>query len=252
MGKSQIEKNQVKGKAVVLLSGGMDSAVTAALVREAGYQLAAVFLDYGQRTLEAELRSFHSICQYYGIEEKLVINCSHFQQIGGSALTDSKISVPTPEKDEFEEHNPVIKGGATASSEDDFRAPSTYVPFRNANILAMAVSYAEVIKASAVAVGAVAEDSSGYPDTRKSFFEAFEKTIETGTALRPAIKILTPVIDMSKSEIVENGARLGVPFELTHSCYQSNGKACGRCESCRYRLRGFEKAGLSDPLEYEA
>jgi len=235
--------------AVVLLSGGMDSAVTAAIAKDAGYDLAAVFLDYGQRTLIAEKKSFQLLCLHYKIKNSLIINCTHFSQIGGSALTDKDIDVPTPGDYEFEQNNPVR---ITDSVEvQNYRAPSTYVPFRNANILAMAVSYAEVIKAQAVAVGAVAEDSSGYPDTRKEFFKAFEQTIEAGTALKPPIRIMTPVIDMSKSEIVEKGIELEVPFQLTHSCYQSNDLPCGRCESCRYRLRGFRQAGKQDPLEYQ-
>ncbi len=231
-------------KAVVLMSGGMDSAVTASIIREHGYDLAAIFLDYGQRTLEAETLSFKKLCEHFRIQEKITVNCSHFTQIGGSALTDSDISVPNPEKDEFEMNNPI-----TGSKEK--KVPKTYVPFRNANILAMAVSYAEVIGAAAVAVGAVAEDSSGYPDTTPEFFKAFEKAIEEGTAIRPPIRILTPVIDMTKTQIVQTGEKLNTPFELTHSCYQSNDKPCGKCESCLYRLRGFEKADTQDPLEYQ-
>ncbi|GAB5464567.1 MAG: 7-cyano-7-deazaguanine synthase QueC [Candidatus Kapaibacteriales bacterium] len=234
-------------KAVVLLSGGMDSTVTLALAKEAKYDVATLFLDYGQRTLEGELRAFNAINEFYSISERIVIDCSHFKQIGKSSLTNLDIEVEIP--NDLKLNNEKIN-----SNQEDintFRAPNTYVPFRNANILAMATSWAETIDARALFIGAVEEDSSGYPDTRPEFFEAFEKAIAWGTAVRPPIKIITPIIKNTKDEIVLKGLRLGAPLYLTQSCYVSSKKACGKCESCLYRLRGFEKAGVKDPIEYQ-
>lgn len=218
-------------KAVVLLSGGMDSScVTAAIARQT-YQLALLHASYGQRTEERERRAFEDIADFYGAWERLVIRLDALSQIGGSALTDSRLQVPE------EGVNP--------------RAiPITYVPFRNAHFLAAAVSWAEVIGASAIFVGAVAEDSSGYPDCRPEYYRAFEKVISAGTRPETHIEIATPVIGMHKSEIVRRGLELGAPLALTWSCYQFDEAACGACDSCRLRLRAFSEAGVPDPIAY--
>ncbi|MCX7930519.1 MAG: 7-cyano-7-deazaguanine synthase QueC [Chlorobi bacterium] len=218
-------------KAVVLVSGGMDSLVTLAIVHAEGYQCAALHLNYGQRTEERELRAYTDICDHYKITERFVVDVGYLSVIGGSSLTDPQIEV---------ERADLQRRGI----------PSSYVPFRNANILAIATSWAEVIGATAVAIGAVEEDSSGYPDCREEFFRAFERVIALGTKPETQITILTPVIHLHKDEIVRRGVELGVPFHLSWSCYQRSDIACGKCDSCALRLRGFQRAGVTDPIPY--
>lgn len=221
-----------RGKvAVALLSGGMDSAVAAALVRQEGYELAALHVSYGHRTAQRERRAFEALCDRWGIIQRLVVSVEHLRLIGGSALTDLAIPVPAGQL-----HREEI--------------PPTYVPFRNANLLAIAVSWAEVLGAAAVVIGAVEEDSSGYPDCRAVFYEAFQRVIELGTRPETQIELLTPVIHLRKRDIVRRGLEVGVPFELTWSCYQREDMACGECDSCLLRLRGFQEAGVEDPLAY--
>lgn len=228
--------------AVVLLSGGMDSCVTCARAIEDGYDVAALHVNYGQRTQERELRSFHAICDHYGIVRRLVVDISHLAAIGGSSLTDELISV---------DDTTLAENGAGASTSAEADAvPTSYVPFRNANILAIATSWAEVLSARAIYIGAVEEDSSGYPDCRDVFFRAFEHVIETGTKPGFSISIQTPVIHFTKRRIVEEGIRLGAPLEHTWSCYRDNDVACGTCDSCALRLRGFQQAGIVDPIDY--
>lgn len=217
--------------AVVLLSGGMDSALCAIKTRELGYDLAALHLNYGQRTQERELQAFRDLCKYFEIEQKLTVDVSYLSQIGGSSLTDTSIDVQ----------------GADLSSQE---IPNSYVPFRNANILAIATSWAEVINAHALVAGAMEQDSSGYPDCRREFYDSFEETIRLGTKPGSEIKVLTPIIALTKQDIVEQGIKSGLPFDLTWSCYSSSDQACGVCESCALRLRGFANAGLEDPLPY--
>ncbi len=223
-----MEKNKT---AVVALSGGMDSCVTAAIAN-LDYNLALVHINYEQRTQARELKAFNDIADFYNVEKRLVIDFSHFAKIGGSSLTDYSLTV----------------GKADLSNKE---IPNSYVPFRNANILCASVSWAEVINAQAVFIGAVYEDASGYPDCRPQFFDAFEKVIELGTKPETVIKIETPIINMSKAEIVKKGIELGAPLNLTWSCYQSEEEACGECDSCAYRLRGFASAGVEDPIPYK-
>lgn len=218
--------------AVVLLSGGMDSAVTAAIAKENGYEIACLHLNYGQRTEKRELKQFDELCKHFGAVSSMVTDVRFLSQIGGSSLTDERIEI-------------------TDANLDSDEIPTSYVPFRNANILAMATSWAEVIGATALFIGAVYEDSSGYPDTRRDFFDAFEKIIDKGTKPETNIKIITPIIDLGKDEIIKKGLELNVPFEKTWSCYKNNDTACGKCDSCGLRLRAYEKVGISDPIEYE-
>lgn len=220
-----------KSRAVVLLSGGMDSSVCAALaVRD--YDAAAVHVSYGQRTQERERQSFLAICQRLKIHDRLMVRNEAFRAIGGSALTDESIAVP--------------------DAEDIGRdIPVTYVPFRNAHFLAVAVSWAEVLGAEKVYIGAVEPDSSGYPDCRPAYYEAFNEVVKTGTR-DGRIRILTPLIAMRKAEIVRLGLELGAPFDLTWSCYSREDEACGVCDSCVLRLRAFEAAGVRDPIPYAA
>lgn len=220
-----------KKTAVVALSGGMDSCVTAAIANME-YNLALIHINYGQRTQSRELKAFNDIADYYKVDKKLIIDLAHFTRIGGSSLTDMNLNV---EKADL------------ANKE----IPNSYVPFRNANILCACVSWAEVIKAEAVFIGAVYEDASGYPDCRPQFFDAFEKVIDLGTKPETKIKIETPIINFSKSEIVKKGIELKAPLHLTWSCYQSEDEACGVCDSCAYRLRGFYQAGVEDPIPYK-
>jgi 7-cyano-7-deazaguanine synthase len=218
-----------RSRAVVLLSGGMDSCVCAALaVRDC--EAAALHISYGQRTEERERDSFQQICSRLGVVERLMVRNEALKLIGGSALTDENIEVP-------ESH---------ALGRD---IPVTYVPFRNAHFLAVAVSWAEVLGASKIYIGAVEQDSSGYPDCRPRYYEAFNKVIEAGTKVG-GIEIVTPLIAMRKSEIVRLGLELGAPFDLTWSCYSREDRACGVCDSCVLRLRAFQQAGAADPLPY--
>jgi 7-cyano-7-deazaguanine synthase len=220
-------------KAIVLLSGGMDSAVTISIAKEMGFEIAALHLNYGQLTQEAELRAFERLCKHFSITEKLIVDIRYLVQIGGSSLTDSSFEV--------KDTNPAFEG-----------IPNTYVPFRNANILSIATSWAEVLGAEGLFIGANQVDSSGYPDTRDEFFSAYEKMIDLGTKPETKIKIYTPIIRMSKKEIVEKGLSLKTPLELTWSCYRDNETACGNCDSCTLRLKGYEEAGIADPITYKS
>src|ERR1700719_446102 len=211
-----------KMKAVVLLSGGMDSCVTAAMANRT-HRLGLLHASYGQRTEKRERRAFEEIADFYGVRERLAVRFDAFRQIGGSALTDASVAVPE-------------SGEALAA---DAAIPVTYVPFRNAHFLSAAVSWAEVIGANAIFIGAVAEDSSGYPDCRPEYYRAFENLIQEGTRPETRIEIVTPVIAMRKSEIVRRGVELGAPLGRTWSCYQFEDEACGVCDSCRLRLRAF-------------
>lgn len=215
---------------VVLLSGGLDSTVTAAIAARDSTP-AFLHVNYGQRTEEREERSFRDIADFYGVKERLIADITHLKTIGGSALTDEAIEVPP---------------GDVSRKE----IPPTYVPFRNAHLLSIAVSWAEVIGATGIYIGAIEEDSSGYPDCRKSFFEAFEKAASLGTRPETKIRIITPLIDMRKSGIVKKGMELGAPLNLTWSCYRDMEIACGECDSCLLRLRGFKEAGYEDPIPY--
>jgi 7-cyano-7-deazaguanine synthase len=220
-----------KQLAVVLVSGGMDSAVTAAIASQT-YELAFLHLNYGQRTEHRELQSFLDLADYYAVTNKLVVDMHHLKNIGGSSLTDRSIVVEKADLNRKE-------------------IPSSYVPFRNAQILSIAVSWAEVVGAKKIFIGAVEEDSSGYPDCRSEFFSAFNQVIATGTKPDSNISIETPIIHLKKNEIVLKGVELNVPFRLTWSCYQEEGVACGVCDSCALRLRGFQKAGVADPIPYK-
>ena len=227
-----------QGKAVVLLSGGMDSCVCAAIARErhgAG-NVALLHATYGQRTEKRERQAFDDIADFYGARERLVVNLDHFRAIGGSALTDKKIQVPENEL------------GATEAVEGAI--PVTYVPFRNAHFLSVGVSWAEAIGARAIYIGAVEEDSSGYPDCRPEYYRVFQELIRVGTKPETEIEMATPVIGMKKSEIIRRGREFRAPLHLTWSCYQGEELACGKCDSCLLRLRAFAEAGMADPIPY--
>lgn len=220
-----------KDTAVVAVSGGMDSCLTAAIANE-NYQLAFAHINYGQRTERRELKAFDDIANYYNVKERLVIDLTHLSEIGGSSLTDKKIEVSKADLSNNE-------------------IPTSYVPFRNANILSACVSWAEVLKAKAVFIGAVYEDSSGYPDCRPEFFKLFEQIADLGTKPETKIKIETPIIHLSKADIIKKGFEINAPLHLTWSCYQNEDVACGICDSCALRLRGFQKAGVEDPIPYK-
>jgi 7-cyano-7-deazaguanine synthase len=221
-------------RAVVLLSGGMDSCVCAALAAR-DYSAAALHISYGQRTQDRERQSFLAVCDRLNINKKLVVRNEALRAIGGSALTDEAIAVPN--------------SAVPASDEVGHEIPVTYVPFRNAHFLSVAVSWAEVLGATKIFIGAVEQDSSGYPDCRPAYYEAFNQVIKAGTK-EGAIEILTPLIHLRKSEIVRLGLELGAPFDLTWSCYSRQDQACGVCDSCVLRLRAFAAAGVADPIPY--
>ena len=218
--------------AVVLLSGGMDSCVAAALARR-DHDLAGLHLGYGQRTEARERRAFREIVRHWGVTRTLEARLDHLRVIGGSALVD-------PGRDAVDARRP----GSSV--------PDTYVPFRNTHFLAVAVSWGEVIGARTIVIGAVEEDSSGYPDCRREYYDAFNRLLRLGTRPETELVVSTPVIGLSKAEIVRQGTRLDAPLHLTWSCYTESDAACGRCESCRLRLRGFAEAGVPDPLPYRA
>jgi 7-cyano-7-deazaguanine synthase len=218
-----------KSRAVVLLSGGMDSCVCAALaVRD--HDVAALHVSYGQRTEERERRSFLAVCDRLGIGQRLVVRNEALRAIGGSALTDPNIAVPE----------------AHAIGQD---VPVTYVPFRNAHFLSVAVSWAEVLGAEKIFIGAVEQDSSGYPDCRPAYYQAFNQVVKAGTK-EGRIEIVTPLIAMRKAAIVRLGLELHAPFDLTWSCYSREDEGCGVCDSCVLRLRAFQEAGAADPIRY--
>jgi 7-cyano-7-deazaguanine synthase len=219
-----------RDRSVVLVSGGMDSCVAAAMAARR-HDAAFLHVSYGQRTEARERRAFEAIADHFGIARRLAVRLDLLAAIGGSCLTDASIAVPE----------------ADLSRED---VPISYVPFRNTHLLAAAVSWAEVIDARAIYIGAVEEDSSGYPDCRRVYYEAFNRLIEVGTRPGPRLTVLTPLIGMRKAEIVRLGLDLGAPFRLTWSCYRSEERACGACDSCALRLRGFAEAEAKDPIPY--
>lgn len=220
---------EAESRAVILLSGGMDSCVCAALAARE-FSAAAVHISYGQRTEEREQHAFLGICDRLGIHDRLVVRNEALRAIGGSALTDREIAVP---------ESAMVGHGI----------PVTYVPFRNAHFLSVAVSWAEVLGAERVYIGAVEQDSSGYPDCRPAYYRAFNEVVRTGTK-DGRIEIVTPLIGLRKSEIVRLGLELGAPFDLTWSCYSREDRACGVCDSCVLRLRAFQEAGAADPILY--
>ena len=219
-------------EAVVLLSGGMDSATAAYEARNEGYEIAAFHTSYGQRTEGKEYDCARRLAEGLDASDFLHIETDHLAAIGGSSLTDESMAV------------------GDASDSEDGEIPDTYVPFRNANLLSMAVSYAEARGAEAVFIGAHSEDFAGYPDCRPAFFEAFQGVVDTGTKPGTKISIETPYVERSKTEIAERGLELGVPYEHTWSCYRAEEPACGTCDSCSYRREAFERAGSEDPIPY--
>jgi len=219
-------------KAVVSLSGGMDSCVCAALAAR-DYDSYAVHFSYGQRTEAKELESARAVAAHLGLKDFLHLKIDLFRHIGGSALTDANIAVPN----------------APSGGQIGAEVPVTYVPFRNAHFLSAAVSWAEVLGAKKILIGAVEQDSSGYPDCRPAYYEAFQQLICTGTK-EGDIEIETPLIHLRKKEIVALGLELGAPLDLTWSCYSGEETACGVCESCVLRLRAFEEAGTPDRIPY--
>ena len=218
-------------KAVVLVSGGIDSLVTAAIAKSECENIYFLHVNYGQKTEKKELESFQKIKQLFKPEKSLITDISYLKQIGGSSLTDEKISVKKQNK----------------STE----IPDSYVPFRNAHLISIAVSWAEDIGANRIYIGAVEEDSSGYPDCRESFFKQLEKAIDLGTKPGTKIEIVTPIIHQTKTEIIKIGKALKVPFEFSWSCYQNNQVACGLCDSCLLRIKAFKELGIIDPISYE-
>src|SRR5712664_3158877 len=216
----------------------MDSCVSTAIARErhGASGIGLLHASYGQLTQERERRAFDEIANFYAVRERLVVQLDHFSAIGGSALTDENIAIPENESGAPGPHGSAI--------------PVTYVPFRNAHFLSVAVSWAEAISAGAIYIGAVAEDSSGYPDCRPEYYQVFQELIRVGTRPETRIQIITPVIALKKNEIIRRGIELGAPLHLTWSCYQNDEEACGVCDSCLLRLRAFSEAGIPDPIPY--
>ena len=225
-----MKTNYEKQRAVCIISGGMDSTLAAFMMKNKGYDIIGVHFNYGQRTEKKELECFENICDRLEVTERYVLDMDFFRQLGTSALTDENIDVPT--------------GGIEEG------IPVTYVPFRNGIFLSMAAAIAEKHAASAIAIGVVEEDSSGYPDCRESFIEVMQRAINLGTKDETNIMIEMPLVHLKKSQIVKKALEMQVPLELTWSCYQSEDEACGVCDSCRLRLKGFKEAGASDPIPY--
>lgn len=217
--------------AICLVSGGMDSCVTAAIANTENDSLAFLHVSYGQRTEQRELKAYEQLADHFNVALRLAVSIEYLARIGGSSLTDEGI--------------PVAFGNPDAPG-----IPTSYVPFRNSHLLSIATSWAEVIGAKRIYIGAVAEDSSGYPDCRPEFYEAFQQVIETGTRPETQIEIRTPVISLTKAEIIAAGVDLKAPLHLTWSCYLESEKACGKCDSCALRLRAFRRAGIRDPIPY--
>jgi 7-cyano-7-deazaguanine synthase len=226
--KNQIMKTK---KAVCVMSGGMDSTLGAYMMQQDGYEIIAVHFNYDQRTQKKELECFHHICSKMGVRTKYVLDLDFFKQLGASALTDKSIEVPT--------------GGIEEG------VPVTYVPFRNGIFLSMAAAIAEKEGAEAICIGVVEEDGSGYPDCRESYIQSMQESINLGTKDETHIEIKMPLVHLQKSQIVQKSLEMDVPLELTWSCYKNEETACGKCDSCRLRLKGFQKVGVKDPLLYE-
>lgn len=217
--------------AVCLVSGGMDSCLTAAIADTENDELAFLHVSYGQRTEARERRAFEQLADHYQVSKRLAVSIEYLAKIGASSLTDHNIPVSEPNLSSGE-------------------VPASYVPFRNAHLLSIATSWAEALGAQRIYIGAVAEDSSGYPDCRPDFYAAFQRAIDLGTRPETNLEIVTPVIAMRKSDIVCRALELAAPLELTWSCYQASDHACGRCDSCALRLRAFDEAGVRDPISY--
>jgi 7-cyano-7-deazaguanine synthase len=218
-------------KAIVILSGGMDSTLCAYIAKNSGYDIITLHFNYGQRTMQKELKSFKNISKNLEVINSYEIDLDFFKQIGASALTDTSIDVPT---------NGIEDG-----------VPITYVPFRNGIFLSIANAIAEKENAQAIFIGVVQEDSSGYPDCRDEFINKMSNAMNSGTKEQTNVQIITPLVHLTKEQIVKEAIKLNVPLNLTWSCYKNEDKACGVCDSCRLRLKGFEKANISDPIEYE-
>lgn len=223
--------NNSTKKAICILSGGMDSTLASYIAKNDGYEIIAVHFNYGQRTQDRELKAFRDICEDLKILEKYEIDIPFFTQIGASALTDKNIDVPT--------------GGIEAG------VPITYVPFRNGIFLSITAAIAEKEGASAMYIGVVQEDSSGYPDCTDEFIDKMKKAINQGTKEDTHIDIITPLVHLTKAQIVQEAIKLNVPLEHTWSCYKEENEACGVCDSCRLRLNGFKIAGVKDPISYK-
>ena len=219
-------------KAVCLLSGGMDSTTLAYVAKDMGYDIIALHFTYGQRTEKKERACARTVARMLGARDFVEISLEHFKKIGASSLTDTAIAVE-------------------AYTGEQEGVPATYVPFRNANLLAIATSLAEARRAEAIFIGVQTGDYPGYPDCRPEFIEAFQRVVDLGTAADPRITLMTPFVRMTKTEIIQRGMALGVPYEHTWSCYQNNDRACGVCSSCHYRREAFRDLGLEDPIEYE-
>ena len=220
-----------EGSAVVLVSGGMDSATAAFEAKHRGYDLYFLHTTYGQQTADKESECAQQLADYMDVAGFLHIETDHLARIGASSLTDDSIDVEEVDLDSDE-------------------IPSSYVPFRNANLLSMATSYAEANDCSSVFIGAHSEDYSGYPDCRPKFFDAFQQVIEVGTKPETSIELVAPFVDWSKTEIAMRGLELNVPYEVTWSCYREEAPACGTCDACAYRLKAFQEAGVEDPIDY--
>ncbi len=218
-------------KAIILTSGGLDSLVTTAIAKQENDEIYLLHVNYGQKTEKKELECFEMIEKHYKPQGSLTTSIDYLTKIGGSSLTDDSMTIND------------FNGSETV--------PNTYVPFRNAHMICIAVSWAEVIGAQSIYIGAVEEDSSGYPDCRESFYNSFNETIKQGTKNEFTIELKTPIIHMNKAEIIAKGQELGAPFEMSWSCYRSETEACGRCDSCVLRLRAFKKAGIEDPIPYK-
>ena len=220
----------MKKKAVCIMSGGMDSTLSAYMMKNAGYEIVALHFNYNQRTQQKELECFEKICKKLEVSEKYILDLDFFTQLGASALTDTSLEVPT---------NGIEEG-----------VPITYVPFRNGIFLSMAAAIAEKEGASVMSIGVVEEDSSGYPDCREHYITAMQNAINLGTKEETTIEIKMPLVHLQKSQIVQEALKHNVPLELTWSCYKNEEKACGVCDSCRLRLNGFQQAGVDDPISY--
>ena len=241
-----IKAQTIQSRGIVLMSGGMDSCVLAAIAAQQ-CRPAALHVSYGQLTEARELRAFEEIADFYGISERLVVDQSYLGRIGGSALTDSRIALREADPAALLPSTAIGTGRAGLEASD---IPASYVPFRNAHFLAAAVSWAEVMGAERIYIGAVEPDSSGYPDCRPEYYRVFNRLLEVGTRPQTRLEIVTPLIYLRKHEIVKKGIELGAPLHLSWSCYRNNDCACGTCDSCALRLRAFEQAGVDDKIPY--